>query len=129
MVRETKPTHRRKPSEDDHLQITGLINRLVCEEECNCLPERLGDPSHLSHIWIYRRAMEEIGANTSAIDAVMQRAMTGDIRGAVQHPAIPKPAAKFLLTTKDLIAKGEVDALAVLMPTEESGSYQSSFAL
>lgn len=93
-------------------QITGLINSLVCEEECDCLPEPLGGPLHLSHFGIYRRAMEEIGANTSAIDAVMQRASAGDLRGAVQHPAIPKPAAQFLLTTQDLIAEGEVVALA-----------------
>ena len=53
----------------------GLINSLVAEEECDCLPEALGGPLHLSHFGIYRRAMEEIGADTTAIDAVLQQAM------------------------------------------------------
>ena len=90
----------------------GLINSLVAEEECDCLPEVLGGPLHLSHFGIYRRAMEEIGADTTAIDAVLQQAMAGDLSGAVQHPRIPPAAARFLATTQVLLREGEGHALA-----------------
>ena len=92
--------------------IAGLINSMVCEEECDCLPASLGGPLHLSHFGIYRRAMQEIGADTTTIDAVMQQAMAGDLRGAVQHHSIPPSAAQFLATTQELIQAAEVHSLA-----------------
>ena len=95
-----------------HSHSAGLINSLVAEEECDCLPEALGGPLHLSHFGIYRRAMVEIGADTSAIDAVLQQAMAGDLGSAVQHPRIPPAAARFLTTTQVLIQDGESHALA-----------------
>ena len=90
-----------------HPRSAGLINSLVAEEECDCLPEALGGPLHLSHFGIYRRAMVEIGADTTAIDAVLQLAMAGDLSGAVQHPRIPPAAARFLATTQVLLREGE----------------------
>lgn len=95
-----------------HPRIAGLINSLVAEEECDCLPDHLGGPLHLSHFAIYRRAMEEIDADTSVIDAVLVQAMAGDLHGSVCHPSIPDAARRFLRTTQDLIRAGEVDALA-----------------
>ncbi|MEC8442045.1 MAG: DUF3050 domain-containing protein [Cyanobacteriota bacterium] len=95
-----------------HPRSAGLINTLVSEEECDCLPEALGGPLHLSHFGIYRRAMEEIGADTTAIDAVLQQAMAGDLNGAAQHPQIPPAAARFLATTQVLLREGEGHALA-----------------
>ena len=95
-----------------HPNLAGLINSLVAEEECDCLPDELGGPLHLSHFAIYRRAMVEIAADTSVIDAVLVQAMAGDLPGSVRHPAIPRAARRFLRTTQDLISEGEVDALA-----------------
>ena len=95
-----------------HPHIAGLINNLVSEEECDCLPEDLGGPLHLSHFGIYRRAMEEIGANTRTLDAVMLQATAGDLRGALKHRAIPPSAAQFLATTQELIQAAEVYSLA-----------------
>ena len=95
-----------------HPSLAGLINSLVAEEECDCLPDHLGGPLHLSHFAIYRRAMDEIHADTSVIDAVLVQAMAGDLPGSVRHPAIPPSARRFLRTTQDLISAGEVDALA-----------------
>lgn len=95
-----------------HPEIAGLVNSLVAEEECDLLPENLGGPLHLSHFAIYRRAMLEIEANTSVIDAVLQQASCGDLAGALCHRDIPPPSARFLRTTQALIVSGEVHALA-----------------
>ena len=95
-----------------HPRIAGLINSLVAAEECDCLPDHLGGPLHLSHFAIYRRAMDEIQADTSVIDAVLVQAMAGDLPGSVCHPFIPFAARRFLRTTQDLIREGDVDALA-----------------
>ena len=95
-----------------HPQMAGLINSLVAEEECDLLPESLGGPLHLSHFAIYRRAMEEIGADTTVIDAVLQQASSGDRHGALCHDGIPASALQFLSTTQALIASGEAHALA-----------------
>ncbi|MFL2672181.1 MAG: DUF3050 domain-containing protein [Prochlorococcaceae cyanobacterium] len=61
-----------------HPQLAGLINSLVAEEECDLLPNSLGGPLYLSHFAIYRKAMEEIGADTTVIDAMLQQASSGD---------------------------------------------------
>ena len=95
-----------------HPEIAGLVNSLVAEEECDVLPDSLGEPLHLSHFAIYRRAMVEIGADTVVIDAVLQQASRGDLAGAVRHRGIPASSARFLRTTQELISSGEVHALA-----------------
>ena len=95
-----------------HPEIAGLVNSLVAEEECDLLPGSLGGPLHLSHFGIYRRAMVEIEANTSVIDAVLELTSCGDLASALHHPEIPAPSARFLRTTQALIASGEVHALA-----------------
>ena len=95
-----------------HPEISGLVNSLVAEEECDLLPENLGGPLHLSHFAIYRRAMVEIDANTAVIDAVLQQASRGDLAGAMRHRGIPAPSARFLRTTQELISSGELHALA-----------------
>ena len=95
-----------------HPEISGLVNSLVAEEECDLLPENLGGPLHLSHFAIYRRAMVEIDANIAVIDAVLQQASGGDLAGAMRHRGIPAPSARFLRTTQELISSGEVHALA-----------------
>ncbi len=95
-----------------HPQLAGLINSLVAEEECDLLPNSLGGPLYLSHFAIYRKAMEEIGADTTVIDAMLQQASSGDWPRALRQVGIPEPAARFLCTTQALIASGEVHALA-----------------
>ena len=95
-----------------HPEIAGLVNNLVAEEECDVLPENLGGPLHLCHFAIYRRAMIEIEANTSVIDTVLQQASCGDLAGSLRHRDIPAPSSRFLRTTQELIASGEVHALA-----------------
>ena len=56
--------------------------------------------------------MIEIEANTSVIDTVLQQASCGDLAGSLRHRDIPAPSSRFLRTTQELIASGEVHALA-----------------
>ena len=56
--------------------------------------------------------MVEIGADTAVIDAVLEQASRGDLAAAIRHGDIPAPSARFLRTTQELIASGEVHALA-----------------
>lgn len=95
-----------------HPRAAGLINELVSIEECDCLPSELGGPSYLSHFSIYRAAMEEIGADTSAIDAVLAVAAQDGLDQAIRHPSIPEPSRRFMVSTLDVIHSGEPHRLA-----------------
>lgn len=95
-----------------HPGIAGLVNALVAEEECDCLPAELGGPIHLSHFSIYRRAMQEIGADTRAIDAVLSTAQRNGLHHALLHPLIPAPSKVFISSTLDIIESGEAHLMA-----------------
>lgn len=90
----------------------GLINELVATEECDCLPVELGGPRHLSHFSIYRAAMEEIGADTSSIDAVLAVVSQLGFGRAILHPAIPEPARRFMQSTQSVINSAQPHLLA-----------------
>jgi hypothetical protein len=93
-------------------QVAGLINELVAAEECDCLPVELGGPCYLSHFSIYRAAMQEIGADTSSIDAVLAVATQQGLDQALLHPAIPEPSRRFMASTQRLIDSGQPHLLA-----------------
>ena len=93
-------------------QLVGLINSLLAEEECDCLPAELGGPRQLSHFEIYRLSMLEVGADTGPIDAVLDHSKQHGLASSLQHPAIPEPSRRFLLTTQELIDRQEIHALA-----------------
>ena len=93
-------------------QLVGLINSLLAEEECDCLPAELGGPRQLSHFEIYRLSMLEVGADTGPIDAVLHHSKQHGLASSLQHPAIPEPSRRFLLTTQELIDRQEIHALA-----------------
>ena len=94
-----------------HPEVAGLVNSLVAEEECDVLPVSLGEPLHLSHFAIYRRAMVEIGADTLVIDAVLQQASRGDLAGAVRHRGIPASSARFSLALLAAASSGRLIAI------------------
>lgn len=95
-----------------HPVIAGLVNSLVAEEECDCLPAELGGPIHLSHFSIYRRAMQEIGADYHAIDAVLATAQRNGLHHALLHPLIPAPSKVFIRSTLDIIQSGQAHLMA-----------------
>ena len=90
----------------------GLINELVAAEECDCLPVELGGPCYLSHFSLYRAAMQEIGADTCPIDAVLGVAAHEGLDRALLHPAIPEPSRRFMQSTRSLIESGQPHLLA-----------------
>jgi hypothetical protein len=92
--------------------VAGLVNALVAEEECDCLPEELGGPAYLSHFAIYRKAMLDIGADCRAIDAVLMVARRSGIEEALLHPAIPAPSRTFMTRTWHVISSGRPHLLA-----------------
>jgi len=92
--------------------IAGMVNALVAEEECDCLPEELGGPIHLSHFSIYRKAMQEIGADTRPMDAVLSIAQRDGLNHALLHPMIPAPAEDFMRCTVKIIESGQAHLMA-----------------
>ena len=95
-----------------HPALAGLINDLVAEEECDCLPQDLGGPLHLSHFEIYRLAMRQVKADTTVIDAVLRDARRHGMAIALQHAAIPVPSRRFMATTQALINTEQPHLLA-----------------
>ena len=95
-----------------HLEALALIAQLVSEEESDWLPERCGGPCQLSHFEIYLLAMEEIGADTAAIRAVVARAAREGLAVALAHPAIPAPSRRFMASTQAVIRSGQAHLLA-----------------
>ena len=95
-----------------HPGVAGLINALVAEEECDCLPAELGGPLHMSHFSIYRRAMQEIGADTGVIDDVLSIAQRDGLDHALLHPMIPAPSKAFMRSTLEIIDSGRAHLMA-----------------
>ena len=95
-----------------HPQAVALIAQLVREEESDWLPEQCGGPCQLSHFEIYLLAMEEIGADTAAIRAVVALAAREGLAVALAHPAIPAPSRRFMASTQALIRSGQTHLLA-----------------
>lgn len=95
-----------------HSQSLALIAQLVSEEESDWLPEQCGGPCRLSHFEIYLLAMEEIGADTTAIRAVVALAAREGLVVGLTHPAIPAPSRRFMASTQLLIRSGQTHLLA-----------------
>lgn len=93
-------------------RIAGLINGLVAEEECDLLPEAFGGPLSLSHFSLYRLAMQQVGAATGPIDAVLALASSQGLDAALAHPDIPEPARRFMAFDVDLIRTDDPCLLA-----------------
>ncbi|MFM8251007.1 MAG: DUF3050 domain-containing protein [Planctomycetota bacterium] len=88
---------------------TRLINEIVLGEES----DEDGAGGYASHFELYRRAMQECGADTSAIDQWL-----GDLSGglsiseALQRQALPAGTAHFVQTTFEIIASGSLPRVA-----------------
>ena len=95
-----------------HPRAAGLINQLIAEEECDCLPVQLGGPCYLSHFEIYLLAMEEIGADTAPIKAVLQLVTSDGLDVALKHRAVPQPSQRFMAATQVVIRSAKAHLLA-----------------
>ncbi|MFM7676316.1 MAG: DUF3050 domain-containing protein [Synechococcus sp.] len=96
----------------EHPRLAGLVNQLVSEEECDCLPAELGGPLHRSHFLLYRAAMEEIGADTTGIDRFLDSVRAAGLRSALDTAALPEPSRCFLRSSQAVMASGTVEEVA-----------------
>lgn len=80
-----------------------FINELVLEEESDEDPAGGG---HSSHFEIYLGAMQEIGADTTAVRAFVERVRAHGVASALDACAIPEPSRAFTRTTFAFIDAG-----------------------
>lgn len=95
-----------------------LVNEIVLEEESDVV-----DGVATGHFELYLRAMEEIGADTSTISALLDRLERGDdLETALQQAGVPDDDARFVCATFGFIAttKPHVIASAFTFGREDS---------
>ncbi|GAA3748482.1 DUF3050 domain-containing protein [Terriglobus aquaticus] len=85
-----------------------LINEIVLGEESDVYQ---GEP--LSHFELYRLAMQQCGASTAAIDALLQSLRNGDLLGpALAASGAPQEAQSFVGDTFALLAQDKLHVTA-----------------
>ena len=86
-------------------QAARLINDIVLGEESDLAP----DGSAISHYELYLQAMQEVGADNSAIVQFVQRIQAGiDVDLALNDPAIPQPLRHFVQHTLGVARHGSL---------------------
>lgn len=85
-----------------------LINEIVLGEESD-----LYEGEALSHFELYRRAMQQCGASTLAIDSFLDRLSGhGTVETNLEQPYISSAAQVFVRSTFSFIASGELHIIA-----------------
>ncbi len=83
-----------------------LINEIVLGEETDLLP----DGSASSHFELYRRAMDEVGADAGCIDAFLDCLAQGvSLEAAIARASVPAPVASFGRSTLKTAVSGDLD--------------------
>ncbi|MCB2102797.1 MAG: DUF3050 domain-containing protein, partial [Rhodobacterales bacterium] len=89
-----------------------FINELVLEEET----DEAETPGHFtSHVALYLRAMEEVGADTGPVTAFLETVRARGIRDALETADIPAPSRAFTTTTFDIIGTGRPHEVAAAL--------------
>jgi hypothetical protein len=86
-------------------RVSRFINQLVLDEES----DEDGRGGYASHFELYRRAMQEVGADTLYIDAVLRSIQH---TGSWRPELIPEPARSFVRTTFSLLERGQAHEIA-----------------
>jgi len=85
-----------------------LVNEIVLGEESD-----LYEGQHVSHFELYRMAMQACGADTSAMDRLLQLLAQGeDLDTALERCGAPAEAITFVKGTFQVIAQGNLHATA-----------------
>ncbi len=85
-----------------------LINEIVLGEESD-----LYQGEALSHFELYRRAMHQCGASTTAIDIFLNQLWESrNVDAALSQPSIPPAARTFAQSTFAFIARGDLHVIA-----------------
>ncbi len=86
-----------------------LINEIVLEEES----DEDGEGGYISHFELYRAAMAQCGADTSRIDAFVERLRRKEpVLEALESACVPEAARAFVRTTWRIIESGSPHAIA-----------------
>jgi hypothetical protein len=85
-------------------ELARFINDIVLEEESDAMPDGTG---YTSHFEIYLMAMEEIGADTSAVRAFVDMAQRQGLEKALVGAKIPEPSRRFTRHTFAFIQPGK----------------------
>jgi len=89
-----------------------FINELVLEEESD---ETETENVYSSHFDLYLRAMREIGADTTRIEAFVDMVETDGIDAALASDHIPEPSRRFTTATFDFINSGRAHEVAAAL--------------
>lgn len=88
-----------------------LINEIVTGEESD-IDER---GQRCSHFELYRRAMEQSGADTSVIDGLLTDLRNGlSLQAALDAPGIPASVRRFVSFTFEILRQGDAAVLAAV---------------
>lgn len=86
-----------------------FINDIVIEEET----DQLQNGGYASHFEMYLSAMEECGADVAEVGGLIAAVREGkSVAEALQTADVPEPARQFVQKTFDIIASGDVCAIA-----------------
>lgn len=86
-----------------------LVNEIVLGEES----DEDGEGCYISHFDLYRRAMAQCGADLDPIDGLVDAIRGGmDLQGALDLVRAPESVRRFVGHTFDIIASGDVCAIA-----------------
>jgi hypothetical protein len=89
-------------------ELSRFINEIVLAEESDLAP----DKTYMSHFEMYCRAMDEIGANRSAVEEFVEVARKEGATTAARKLPIPNSAKLFMAETFHLIENGEIHEIA-----------------
>ncbi|WP_263358916.1 DUF3050 domain-containing protein [Acidicapsa ligni] len=91
-----------------------FINEIVLGEESDLYQDRA-----ISHFELYLEAMQESGADTAAIQALLTEVAHGtstpenlNLSGHLNSPGLPVPAKQFVTSTFERISSGQVHTIA-----------------
>lgn len=88
-----------------------LINEIVVGEESDVDP----DGGHISHFELYLRAMQQAGASTASIDALIGSLKAGlSWQEALQHALVPEHARQFTHTSLSFATEASAGVLAAV---------------
>jgi hypothetical protein len=94
----------------DNARAARLINDIVIGEETDVGPDDCPDASYVSHLDLYHRAMQDVGASTDQFDAFCSLAQTGvPVEIALAQLGVPPHVQGFVAHTMTLANSGTTE--------------------
>ena len=97
----------------EHTSSRRLINDIVMVEESDELATEDGRPAFISHFELYVNGMHEAGADSTAIEKLVDLLRNGGaVVGSLREAGVPQPSIDFAATTWDIIENHPVHCQA-----------------